>query len=94
VTVPTPLPAVVTVNTSPLLKLAVTLAEADRVRLQVPVPEQPAPLQPPKKLPVCGVAVRVMAVFCANVAEHVGGQAMPVGLLLTVPVPTVATDTP
>lgn len=94
VTVPMPLPEVVTVKTSPLLKLAVTLAEADRVKLQVPVPEQPAPLQPPKKSPVCGAAVRVIAVFCAKVAEHVGGQAMPAGLLLTVPLPTVATVTP
>jgi len=63
VTVPLPLPEVVTVNTSPVLKLADTLAEADRVKLHVPVPEQPTPLQPPKKLPVSGVAVRVITVF-------------------------------
>jgi hypothetical protein len=63
VTVPLPLPEVVTVNSSPVLKLADTLAEADRVKLHVPVPEQPPPLQPPKKLPVCGVAVRVIAAF-------------------------------
>jgi hypothetical protein len=63
VTVPMPLPEVVTVNTSPVLKLADTLAEADRVKLHVPVPEQPPPLQPPKKLPASGVAIRVIAVF-------------------------------
>ena len=63
VTVPLPLPEVVTVNTSPVLKLADTLAEADRVKLHVPVPEQPPPLKPPKKLPVSGVAVRGIGVL-------------------------------
>jgi hypothetical protein len=48
VTFPTPLPAMVTVNASLVVKLAVTFAEADKVKLQVPVPEQPPPLQPPK----------------------------------------------
>jgi hypothetical protein len=47
VIVPTPLPEVLTVSASPAVKLAVTWAEVERVKLHVPVPEQ-LPLQPPK----------------------------------------------
>ncbi len=36
-----------------------------------------------------GDAVRVTAVFFWNVAEQVVGQLIPVGLLVTVPVPEV-----
>ena len=57
------------------------------VTVQVPVPEQPPPLQPEKVEPAAGVAVRVMAVPLANAAEHVAPQAMPTGLLVTVPLP-------
>src|SRR5438093_267706 len=57
------------------------------VTLQVPVPEQPPPLQPVKVEPAAGAAVKVTAVPVANAAEHVGPQEMPAGALVTVPVP-------
>jgi hypothetical protein len=48
VTVPVPPPAAATVNSSPALKVAATVAAAVMVTLHVLVPEQ-LPLQPPKK---------------------------------------------
>jgi hypothetical protein len=53
------------------------------VTTQVPVPLQPPPLQLVNVEPVAGVAVSVTTVPSANVE--------PVGLLLTVPAPTVVT---
>lgn len=47
VTVPVPLPDVVTVNASPGVNAADTLSVAVIVTLQAAIPEQ-APLQPPK----------------------------------------------
>ena len=57
------------------------------VTVQVPVPEQPPPLQPVKVEPAAGVAVKVAAVPLANAAEHVAPHEIPAGLLVTVPVP-------
>ena len=54
---------------------------------QVPVPEQPPPLQPVKVEPAAGAAVNVTAEPPANAAEHVAPQEMPTGALVTVPVP-------
>ena len=54
--------------------------------VHVPVPEQ-SPLQPVKVEPLAGVAVRLMEVPFAKLAEHVLPQLMPAGLLLTVPSP-------
>jgi hypothetical protein len=48
VTVPVPAPAKATVNPKPGLNRAPTVADAVKVRLQVPVPEQ-LPFQPEKK---------------------------------------------
>ena len=64
-----------------------TVVAAVSVTVQVPVPEQPPPLQPLNVEPVAGAAVRVMAVPLANAAEHVVPQEIPAGLLVTVPVP-------
>jgi len=44
------------------VKVAMTVAAADRVTVQEPVPEQPPPLQPVKVEPEAGVAVSVTAV--------------------------------
>jgi hypothetical protein len=55
--------------------------------MHVLVPEQPPPDQPPNVEPVLGVAVSVTAVPLAKFAEHVVPQVMPVGELLTDPVP-------
>jgi hypothetical protein len=43
------------------LKFAVTVVLAVKVKLQVPVPEQPAPLQPLKFETLLGVAVITIA---------------------------------
>jgi hypothetical protein len=52
-----------------------------------------APLQPEKAPLVPGVSVSVTWLFCGKVAEHVVGQLIPAGLLVTVPVPVPATVT-
>jgi hypothetical protein len=63
VTVPLPVPALVTVSAKVgTSNVAVTVVAADTVTLQELVPEQPPPLQPVKVEPVAGVAVRVSAV--------------------------------
>jgi len=69
------------------LNVAVTEVLLDRVTMHVLVPEQPPPDQPPNVEPVLGVAVSVTAVPLAKFAEHVVPQVMPVGELLTDPVP-------
>lgn len=91
-TEPVPVPAKVTESAkvvTDVLKVAVTASAALMVTLQVPVPEQ-APLQPAKVDPVAGVAVRVTTVPLLKLALQVPGQVMPLGLLLTVPVPVPA----
>src|SRR5206468_7160643 len=84
--VPAPAPALVSVRVKDCTaNVAVTEVAAFSVTIQVPVPEQPPPLQPEKVEPAVGVAVKVTAVPLANGAEHVAPQAMPDGLLVTVP---------
>src|SRR5947208_11519601 len=60
------------------------------VTVQVPVPEQPPPLQLLKVEPAAGVAVSVTTVPLAKPAEQVAPQLIPAGLLVTVPVPVPA----
>ena len=62
--------------------------------VHAPVPVQPPPLQPLNVEPVAGVAVKVTAVPLAKAAEQVAPQEMPVGALVTVPVPVPALVTP
>src|SRR6266403_1714391 len=57
------------------------------VAVQVPVPEQPPPLQPVKVEPAAGVAVSVTAVPLVNEKAQVAPQEMPAGALVTVPLP-------
>jgi hypothetical protein len=71
-------------------KAADTVDAPLTVTWQVPVPLQ-APPQPEKVRPVPGVSVRVTWVLAAKVALQVVGQLMPVGLLLTVPLPVNCT---
>ena len=84
-----PLPDLLTVRVwLPVrLNVAVTDWAALMVTLHVPVPEQPAPLHPPKAEPEAAVAVRVTGVLYVKAYEQVEPQLMPVGLLVTVPVP-------
>jgi hypothetical protein len=93
VTVPVPVPAFVTVKVKLLVlwaKLAATVVAAVIVNVHVPVPSQgPAP-QPVNVEPEFAVAVSVTLVPLAKFAVHVSGQAIPMGLLFTVPVPLPA----
>jgi len=62
VTVPLPVPAVLTARVKVGMKVAVTVVAAVRVTAQEPVPVQPTPLQPAKTDPAAGVAVKVTTV--------------------------------
>lgn len=80
----------------PLLNAAVTVTAALTVTVHVPVPGHPAtPLQPANVDPFVGVAVSVTTWPLVKLAEHVaaGGQTIPAGLLVTVPVPVPASFT-
>ena len=90
VTVPVPVPASLTVKAKlfvVLLNVAVTAVAAVTVTTQVPVPEHPPPLQPANVEPAAAAAVSVTAVPLAKLAEHVVGQLIPAGALVTVPFP-------
>ena len=88
-TVPVPAPANVTVSETGAAKVAVTELVAVTATVQLVVPVH-APPQPEKVLFAPGVSLSVTWVFCAKVAEHVEGQLIPGGLLMTVPVPDPA----
>ena len=64
-----------------------TVVSAPSATVHGLVPEQPPPLQPVKVKPAAGVAVSTTAVPLANEAEHVAPQAIPLGALVTVPLP-------
>ncbi len=88
VTVPVPAPVLFTVRTKVgTVKLAVTVLAAFIVTTQVPVPLQLPPVQPIKVEPVAADAVRVTWVLKLYENKHVAPQLMPVGTLVTVPVP-------
>jgi hypothetical protein len=96
VPVPAPVPASVTVSANVLflaVKLAITAALAVMVNVQVPVPSQSAPPHPANVELAFGAAVSVTAVPLAKFAEHVVGQLIPAGLLVTVPAPVPASVT-
>src|SRR5438046_1785759 len=89
--IPLPVPAGVTVRVKVCgVKVAVTVVAAETVPTQVPVPEQPPPLQPVKVEPAAGVAVSVTAVPLVKLAEQVAPQLIPAGELVTVPLPVPA----
>jgi len=91
VTVPAPAPVLETVSVKDCdANVAVTVVAALITTVQERLPAQPPPLQPVKVEPAAGVAVKVTAVPLANGAEHAAPQAMPAGLLVTVPAPAPA----
>src|SRR3989449_785364 len=91
VTVPAPAPPLEIVNAKVgSVKGGVTVAAAETVTVQVPVPEQPPPLQPVKVEPAAGAAVSVTAVPLVKLAEQVAPQVIPAGALVTVPLPVPA----
>jgi len=69
------------------VKFAVTDLAAVIVTEQVPVPEHPLPLQLVKLEPAEGDAVRVTLESVGKADEQADPQAIPAGLLFTVPVP-------
>src|SRR6266704_739182 len=94
VTVPLPVPALVTVSVKVWsVKVAVTVVAAETVTTHDPVPEQLPPLQLLKIEPAAGVAVSVTAVPPAKFAAQVAPQVMPAGALVTVPVPVPPFET-
>src|SRR5262249_26776885 len=85
---PTPVAAVVATVGAFCEKPAVTVVSADSVTTQVPVPEQPPPVQPVNVDPVVAVAVSVTLVpVLIAVLTQVAPQLMPPTSLLTVPAP-------
>src|SRR5205807_795823 len=92
VTVPPPAPDLVTASDESI-DAAVPVATAVIVTAQVPVPVQPPPLQPVKVEPAAGAAVKVTTVPIVKEFEHVAPHEIPVGLLVTVPLPAPALDT-
>jgi hypothetical protein len=87
-----PFPLTLTVSVCGGLNVAVTLFAPLIVTEQVcAVPEQ-APDQPLKTYPLDGEEVRRTVVPYENAAEHVPGQEMPAGELVTVPLPLTVTE--
>lgn len=90
VTAPEPEPVLPTVSVRNTSKVAVTVVSCLIVKVQVPVPVQPPPLQPMNTEFAAGVAVRVTLVFVLYPAEHMAPQSMPPTSLVTVPEPVPA----
>src|SRR5215213_8578159 len=87
-TVPVPVPSFATVrlNVGSRLNVAVTVRAWSIVTVHAPVPVH-APAQPANSNPAEAAGVSVTIVPLAKPAEQVEPQLMPVGLLVTVPVP-------
>ena len=96
VTVPGPDFATLSVYVAILVAAIPKLAIAVIVRLlaivQAAVPVH-APLQPVKVELVAGAAASLTTVPAEYVAEHVGPQSIPAGILVTMPVPVPAVPT-
>jgi hypothetical protein len=87
-TVPLPVPTLLTVRAKVGVNVAVTDVAALKVTVQVVAVPVQAPLQPLKVEPAAGAAARVTCVPLVYEAEHVLPQLIPVTLvLLTVPLP-------
>src|SRR6185312_11306944 len=89
-TLPVPVPVILTNNGWTRTKFAVTDCAAVMDSVQGPLPEQAAALQPAKAEPDCGDAESVTEVALSYLAVHVAPQEIPVGELVTVPVPVPA----
>ena len=92
VTVPVPVPApwTVRVYVTATLKVAVTVCSAPTCTWQLAVPEQPPPDQPPKVDPGRVWPSGSTTVPVLKLCEQVAPQAIPAGVLVTVPVPVPA----
>ena len=74
------------------MKFAVTVWSAFIVTVHAPVPLQPPPLQPVNVEPPVEAAVRATALPIGKSAAQTVPQEMPLGLLVTVPVPLPVPD--
>lgn len=83
-----PVPTVMTVRVKSGVKVAVQVMSAAIVT--EPSVQSVGPLQPVKVDPVVGVAVRVTTLPLLKEARQVASQVIPVGLLVTVPLPSPA----
>jgi hypothetical protein len=91
VTVPLPFPTCVTLRVNCWsVKVAVILRACTMLTMHEPVPLHPSPFQPVKVDPLAGAAVSVMLVPKSKRALHVLPQLIPMGLLVTVPLPVPA----
>lgn len=90
VTEPEPVPAKETVNVTEGTNVAVTVTFEFIATVHVPVPVHAPPLQPVNTELPCGAAVRDTLEPEVNVEEHVAPQLIPVGELVTCPVPVPA----
>lgn len=86
VTVPPPVPCLLTVRTNVCVKIADTVCAEFMVTVHACMPEQ-APLHPAKTDPGAGSAVSVTVVPLLKFAVHVTPQLMDPSLLVTVPFP-------
>src|ERR1044071_1251642 len=93
VTVPVPAPDLVTMSDSWSPKFAVTSWSELAVTMHVPVPVQPAPVQPRNTELGCATAVSATCVPSGTVREQVPGQLSPAGVELTAPAPLPAVTT-
>jgi len=89
VTVPLPVPDLVTVRVycGCAVNVAVTLVAAVMVTVHVPVPEHPPPDHPVNVEPEAAVAVNMTLVPEVYDSLQSEPQSMPDGLLVTVPLP-------
>lgn len=87
VTVPLPVPDLLTVKANAGMNVACTARSEVRSTEHVPVPEQADPFHPAKTEPDAAVAVSVIAVPGLKGAEHVAPQLIPAGALVIVPDP-------
>lgn len=93
VTVPVPVPDLLTFKVNVGTNVAVTATSEVKLTVQEPVPEQAAPLQPAKVEPGAAAAVSVTAVPELKGAVQEAPQLMPAGALVTVPEPLPFTPT-
>jgi hypothetical protein len=93
VTVPMPVPDLLTFRAKVGTKVAVTATSEVKATEQVPVPEHAEPLQPAKVDPAAATALRVTAAPELNGAVHDDPQLMPPGALVTAPEPPPFTAT-
>jgi hypothetical protein len=99
VTVPAPVPDLVTVRMSDgggvgeVENVAVTVTAMFPEVTQAAVPEQPPPLQPTNAEPDPGAAVSVTSAPAPKLSKQSAPQLMPIGLLTTVPAPVPALAT-